>query len=385
LVQHYGYLPFGNERYKNNTQAFRVTNRYTGQQLDEDTGLYFYGSRYYDPALARFIQPDSLVPGSGSQALNRYSYTYNNPLIFTDPTGNVPTYDSYYYYDMDYSWYMDTSYYTSFDMSAFTYGSYGGTMGPLLTDTDPGMAAASTVFTSGFYQSYDLDPTFNYNYTESSFTDTYFGELYYNNLSVWSGNYGLTGGTSYYLSAFDGPASYTDASGSGSVYSEALSNYLDIKGPDGTILTNSLNLDIYYSNEIPSDSKGYHWTDWVCNIYNAFAEGGDYGIEVWQNAGSFTLYNRYGLTDTNSMTNKARYGGNVEIATEIAGGISVAALYSATILKSYNLATKIRYELHAPHPKGPHQYPHIQEIQGPGWGDSLRRWPASHPWWWPKP
>ncbi len=89
-VQHYGYQPFGNERYKHNTQAFSVTNRYTGQQLDEDTGLYFYGSRYYDSALARFIQPDSVVPGSGSQALNRYSYCLNNPLIFTDPSGNEP-------------------------------------------------------------------------------------------------------------------------------------------------------------------------------------------------------------------------------------------------------------------------------------------------------
>ena len=39
LVQHYGYMPFGNERYENNTQAFSVTNRYTGQQLDEETGL----------------------------------------------------------------------------------------------------------------------------------------------------------------------------------------------------------------------------------------------------------------------------------------------------------------------------------------------------------
>ena len=78
LVQHYGYLPFGNERYANNTQAFSVTNRYTGQQLDEETGLYFYGSRYYDPELARFIQPDSIIPGSDSQSLNRYTYCVNN-------------------------------------------------------------------------------------------------------------------------------------------------------------------------------------------------------------------------------------------------------------------------------------------------------------------
>ena len=91
-VQHYGYMPFGNERYQDNTQAFSVTNRYTGQHLDEETGLYFYGSRYYDPELARFIQPDSIVPDASSQGLNRYTYANNNPLVFVDPSGHVPTY-----------------------------------------------------------------------------------------------------------------------------------------------------------------------------------------------------------------------------------------------------------------------------------------------------
>ncbi len=76
--------------HKDNTLAFSVSNRYTNQVLDEDTGLYYYGARYYDPKLARFTQPDTIVPDPGSsQALNRYSYTYNNPLVFTDPTGNI--------------------------------------------------------------------------------------------------------------------------------------------------------------------------------------------------------------------------------------------------------------------------------------------------------
>ena len=71
--------------------AFSVTNRYTSQQLNEDTGLYFYKSRYYDPELARFTQADTIVPSANtSQALNRYSYAFNNPLKFTDPSGNVP-------------------------------------------------------------------------------------------------------------------------------------------------------------------------------------------------------------------------------------------------------------------------------------------------------
>ncbi|HLB73810.1 MAG TPA: RHS repeat-associated core domain-containing protein [Sedimentisphaerales bacterium] len=88
MVQQYGYKAFGDEQYKNNTSAFSVSNRYTGQILDEDTGLYYYGARYYDPQLARFVQADSVVPAEySSQALNRYSYGINNPLKFNDPTG----------------------------------------------------------------------------------------------------------------------------------------------------------------------------------------------------------------------------------------------------------------------------------------------------------
>ena len=91
MVQQYGYRPFGSENYHANTQAFSVSNRYTGQTLDEETGLYYYGARYYDPELARFIQADSTVPDPEfSQAYNRYAYCYNNPLKFSDPTGQNP-------------------------------------------------------------------------------------------------------------------------------------------------------------------------------------------------------------------------------------------------------------------------------------------------------
>ncbi len=91
VVQQYGYSPFGREDYKNNTLAFSVSDRYTGQTLDEETGLYYYGARYYDPELARFIQADTTIPDPEfSQAYNRYAYCLNNPLKFTDPTGQEP-------------------------------------------------------------------------------------------------------------------------------------------------------------------------------------------------------------------------------------------------------------------------------------------------------
>ena len=50
--------------------------RYTGQLSQATIGLDFYVSRWYDPQLARFVQPDSIVPEGGNPlAFNRYSYT----------------------------------------------------------------------------------------------------------------------------------------------------------------------------------------------------------------------------------------------------------------------------------------------------------------------
>ncbi len=63
--------------------------RFTGQILDPEFGLYYYGARYYDPELARFISPDPIIPSPGDpQTLNRYTYVRNNPVKYIDPTGH---------------------------------------------------------------------------------------------------------------------------------------------------------------------------------------------------------------------------------------------------------------------------------------------------------
>ncbi len=65
--------------------------KYTGKELDDETGLYYYGARYYNPDLGRFIQADVLRGNiADPPSLNRYAYTQNNPLKFVDPTGNAP-------------------------------------------------------------------------------------------------------------------------------------------------------------------------------------------------------------------------------------------------------------------------------------------------------
>ena len=58
---------------------------------DSYINLLDYGSRRYDPALGRFIQPDSIVPSAtqGVQAWDRYAYVNNAPTRYTDPTGHI--------------------------------------------------------------------------------------------------------------------------------------------------------------------------------------------------------------------------------------------------------------------------------------------------------
>jgi len=62
---------------------------FTGQRRDASAGLMYYGARYYDPTLGRFVSADTLVPSAGNpQSLNRYAYVLNNPVKYADPTGH---------------------------------------------------------------------------------------------------------------------------------------------------------------------------------------------------------------------------------------------------------------------------------------------------------
>jgi len=64
--------------------------RFTGKERDSESGLDYFGARYFGSALGRFTSPDPLL-NSGRpddpQTWNRYAYTLNNPLRYTDPNG----------------------------------------------------------------------------------------------------------------------------------------------------------------------------------------------------------------------------------------------------------------------------------------------------------
>ena len=84
------YKPWGEKRYPSGASGLPTTYRYTGQRQDSYINLYWYGSRWYDDSLGRFIQPDSIVPESsqGTQAWDRFAYVNNNPVRFRDSTGH---------------------------------------------------------------------------------------------------------------------------------------------------------------------------------------------------------------------------------------------------------------------------------------------------------
>jgi RHS repeat-associated protein len=85
------YYPFGGIRNPGGAPVVDTDVGFTGQRLDETTGLMFYQARYYDPVTVRFISADTMIPDPGNaQDFNRYSYVRNNPLGYTDPSGNEP-------------------------------------------------------------------------------------------------------------------------------------------------------------------------------------------------------------------------------------------------------------------------------------------------------
>jgi RHS repeat-associated protein len=113
-VKYLEYRPFGETKVEEG--IFNARKKFTGKELDEETGLYNFLARFYDPKMGRFISPDPLqilLLGKNNtlknnlsfrfknttekdifvallynpQNLNKYSYCLNNPINYTDPLG----------------------------------------------------------------------------------------------------------------------------------------------------------------------------------------------------------------------------------------------------------------------------------------------------------
>ena len=83
-------LPFGETMAEQKGSGYyQNAYKFNGKELDEETGLYYYGARYYDPHSGPgWLSPDpefERAPGC-----NPYAYCFQNPIKFTDPDGRWP-------------------------------------------------------------------------------------------------------------------------------------------------------------------------------------------------------------------------------------------------------------------------------------------------------
>lgn len=89
VIRRHDYLPFGEEYLAGPVTPDPL--RFTGKERDAETGLDYFGARYFASRTGRFTTVDPVVPLVASlrdpQLWNRYAYVRNNPLRYTDPDG----------------------------------------------------------------------------------------------------------------------------------------------------------------------------------------------------------------------------------------------------------------------------------------------------------
>ncbi len=87
VLNHLKYNAFGQITSESNS-AVDFLFAYTGRERDEETGLYYYRARYYDPAVGRFVSEDPIGFLAGDVNVSRY--VGNGPANLVDPTGMMP-------------------------------------------------------------------------------------------------------------------------------------------------------------------------------------------------------------------------------------------------------------------------------------------------------
>ena len=94
-VDYYSFDAWGRERNPNtflydNVPSHSFSRGFCMHEHYRDFGLINMNGRMYDPLVGRMLSPDIVIQNPEySQSYNRYSYCFNNPLRFTDPSGYV--------------------------------------------------------------------------------------------------------------------------------------------------------------------------------------------------------------------------------------------------------------------------------------------------------
>ena len=103
VVQHVEYVPFGEVFIEERNNTWNTPYLFNAKEFDEETGLYYYGARYYDPRLSLWMSTDPLETEYPS--ISTFCYTSNNPIKYIDTNGEYITYttkqgkgETYVYY-----------------------------------------------------------------------------------------------------------------------------------------------------------------------------------------------------------------------------------------------------------------------------------------------
>ena len=87
ITQHTEYIAFGEVLFEEHSTSKTMPYLFNGKELDTETGLYYYGARYYDPKTSIFLNVDPLA----EKTMTPYAYTNNNPIMLVDPDGREST------------------------------------------------------------------------------------------------------------------------------------------------------------------------------------------------------------------------------------------------------------------------------------------------------
>ena len=86
VSQHIEYVPFGEVFIEERNNTWNTPYLFNAKEFDEETGLYYYGARYYEPRLSLWMSTDML--SELFPQVTAYCYTDNNPIKYKDPDGN---------------------------------------------------------------------------------------------------------------------------------------------------------------------------------------------------------------------------------------------------------------------------------------------------------
>ncbi|MBN1208048.1 MAG: AHH domain-containing protein [Myxococcaceae bacterium] len=100
LYEHVQYFPSGETWVDQRSNTERLPHLFSGKEMDQETGLYYFGARYYDPRVGLWASPDpaatQYLDGAGLGGVHNpvnlaaYTYAAANPLRFMDPDGRTP-------------------------------------------------------------------------------------------------------------------------------------------------------------------------------------------------------------------------------------------------------------------------------------------------------